>query len=205
MITIGLTGGIGAGKTLVSEMLAAKGAALVNADLVGHRSYRQGTPVYERLIAEFGREILDAEGEIDRQKLGQRVFADPKERERLNYIVWPAMATIMEEDLAELRARGAAVAVVEAAVLIDAGWGYLADEVWVVIASPQVTKQRLVDGKGMSDDQAKARIHAQLSNEELKWYADVVIENDGRVADLQSRVDEQWNELQQRIARGGGS
>ena len=115
------------------------------------------------------------------------------------------MATIMEEDLAELRARGAPVAVVEAAVLIDAGWGYLADETWVVIASPQVTKQRLVDGKGMSDDHAKARIHAQLSNEELKWYADVVIENDGSVADLQGRVDEQWNELQRRIARRAGS
>jgi dephospho-CoA kinase len=205
MITIGLTGGIGAGKSLVSEMLATKGAAIVNADLVGHRSYRKGMPAYERLIAEFGRDILDPEGEIDRGKLGQRVFADPQERERLNDIVWPAMAEMMEQDLKALRARGEPVAVLEAAVLIEAGWGYLADEIWVVIASPQVTHQRLVETKEMPSEQAEARMRAQLSNEERKWYADAVIENNSSVEDLRRRVDEVWADLQRRIAGGAAS
>jgi dephospho-CoA kinase len=205
MITIGLTGGIGAGKSLVSEMLVAKGAAVVNADLVGHRSYRKGMPAYERIIAEFGNGILDAEGEIDRGKLGQRVFADPQERERLNDIVWPAMAEMMEQDLKALRARGEPVAVLEAAVLIEAGWGYLADETWVVIASPQVTHQRLVETKEMPPEQAEARMRAQLSNEERKWYADAVIENNGSVEDLRRRVDEVWADLQRRIAGGAAS
>ncbi len=205
MITVGLTGGIGAGKSLVSEMLAAKGAAVVNADLVGHRSYRKGTPAYERLIAEFGGDILDGEGEIDRGKLGQRVFADPRERERLNDIVWPAMAELMEQDLRDLRARGQPVAVLEAAVLIEAGWGYLADETWVVIASPQVAHQRLVETKEMPPEQAEARIRAQLTNEERKWYAGAVIENNGSVEELQRRVDEVWAGLQRRITGGATS
>ncbi len=205
MITVGLTGGIGAGKSLVSEMLAAKGAAVVNADLVGHRSYRKGMPAYERLIAEFGGDILDGEGEIDRGKLGQRVFADPRERERLNDIVWPAMAELMEQDLRDLRARGQPVAVLEAAVLIEAGWGYLADETWVVIASPQVAHQRLVETKEMPPEQAEARIRAQLTNEERKWYAGAVIENNGSVEELQRRVDEVWAGLQRRITGGATS
>jgi dephospho-CoA kinase len=205
MITVGLTGGIGAGKSLVSEMLAAKGVAIVNADLVGHRSYRKGMPAYERLIAEFGGDILDGEGEIDRGKLGQRVFADRQQRERLNDIVWPAMAELMEQDLRALRARGQPVAVLEAAVLIEAGWGYLADETWVVIASPQVAHQRLVEAKEMPPEQAEARIRAQLTNEERKWYADAVIENNGSVEELQGRVDEVWADLQRRLAGGAAS
>jgi dephospho-CoA kinase len=205
MITVGLTGGIGAGKSLVSEMLATKGAAVVNADLAGHRSYRKGMPAYERLIAEFGGDILDGEGEIDRGKLGQRVFADRQQRERLNDIVWPAMAELMEQDLRALRASGQPVAVLEAAVLIEAGWGYLADEIWVVIASPQVAHQRLVETKEMPPEQAQARIRAQLTNEERKWYADAVIENNGSVEELQRRVNEVWADLQRRLAGGATS
>ena len=202
MITIGLTGGIGAGKSLVSEILATKGAAIVNADLVGHRSYRKGLPAYHLLIGEFGSDILDAEGEIDRGKLGERIFADRRERERLNDIVWPAMADMMEQDLKALRVRGEPVAVLEAAVLIEAGWGYLTDEIWVVIASPEVTHQRLIETKKMSPEQAEARARSQLSNEERKWYADAVIENNGSIEDLRARVDELWADLQRRIAGG---
>ena len=110
MRTIGLTGGIGSGKSAVAQMLAARGAAFVNADLVGHRSYLKGAPTYERLIEAFGRQIVGADGEIDRQKLGRRVFADPEDRHRLNDIVWPAMAEMMAHDLDELRAKGERVA-----------------------------------------------------------------------------------------------
>ena len=201
MITIGLTGGIGSGKTIVAEMLIDKGAALVSADLVGHRSYRKGTAVYERVVAEFGRDILDKGGEIDRQKLGQRVFADPGARERLNTIVWPVMARMMAQELEELRAQGTAVAVLEAALLIEANWLPLADEVWLVTSSPEVARQRLMESKGLTPVQAKARIRSQLSNEERKSYADIVIENDGTIEALRKRVEEPWNQLQRRIGR----
>ena len=97
MITIGLTGGIGSGKSTVAQMLVDRGAAFVNADLVGHRSYLKGTATYEQLVAEFGREIVGAGGEVDRQRLGRRVFGDPQARERLNDIVWPAMAELMAQ------------------------------------------------------------------------------------------------------------
>jgi dephospho-CoA kinase len=199
MITIGLTGGIGSGKSLVAQMLAEKGAALINADEVGHRSYRRDTPVHQRVVAGFGRDILDEGGEIDRRKLGQRVFSDPRERERLNAIVWPEMARIMAQDLEALRSQGNAVTVLEAAVLIEAGWRRLADEVWVVLASPRVTRQRLVETKGMSPEQADARIRSQLSNEERRRHADVVIENNGTIEELRQRIEELWQDLQRRI------
>lgn len=199
MITIGLTGGIGSGKSLVARMLAEKGAALINADQVGHQSYRKGTPVYQRLVASFGRDILDEDGEIDRRKLGQRVFAEPRERERLNAIVWPEMARMMAQELEALRSQGKPVAVLEAAVLIEAGWRPLADEVWVVLASPRVTRQRLVETKGMSPEQADARIRSQLSNVERRRHADVVIENSRTLEELRQRIEELWQDLQRRI------
>jgi dephospho-CoA kinase len=199
MLTIGLTGGIGSGKSTVARMLFDRGAAFVNADLVGHRSYRKGSPTYDRLIETFGAEIVGTNGEIDRQTLGRRVFADPQDRLRLNEIVWPAMAEIMARDLDELRARGERAVVLEAAILLEAGWQWLVDEIWVVIASPEVAVRRL-EAKGMSRQQTEARIRTQLSNEERVRQADVVVENDGALAELEARVQSLWEGLQTRIA-----
>jgi dephospho-CoA kinase len=203
MLTIGLTGGIGSGKSTVAQMLVARGAAFVNADLVGHRSYRRGTPTYDRLIEAFGPEIVGADGEIDRQKLGRRVFADPDDRRRLNDIVWPAMAEIMARDLDELRAKGVRVTVLEAAILLEAGWQWLVDEVWVVVASPDTAVRRL-EAAGMEREHAEARIRSQLSNEERVYQADVVIENDGTTEELESKVQALWGQVQGRIARHAG-
>ncbi len=203
MLTIGLTGGIGSGKSTVAQMLVARGAAYENADLVGHRSYRKGTPTYQRLVVAFGSEIVGEDGEIDRQKLGRRVFADPGERQRLNDIVWPAMAEMMARDLDELRGSGTPVTVLEAAILLEAGWQWLADEVWVVVTKPETAVQRL-EAKGMDREHAEARIRSQLSNEERIFQADVVIENDGTAAELEARVQTLWDELQARIAERAG-
>jgi dephospho-CoA kinase len=200
VLTIGLTGGIGSGKSTVAQMLVARGSAFVNADLVGHRSYRKGTATYERLIEAFGLEIVGAEGEIDRQKLGRRVFADPEDRRRLNDIVWPAMAEMMARDLDELRAKGERLAVLEAAILLEAGWQWLVDEVWVVVASPETAVSRL-EAAGMGWEQAEARIRSQLSNEERIYQADVVIENDGTTAELEAKVQSLWEQLQERIVQ----
>jgi dephospho-CoA kinase len=203
MRTIGLTGGIGSGKSAVAQMLIARGAAFVNADLVGHRSYLKGTPTYERLIEAFGREIVGEDGEIDRQKLGRRVFADPEDRCQLDDIVWPAMAEMMARDLDELRAKGSRVAILEAAILIEAGWQWLVDEIWVVVAPPETAVQRL-EAAGMEREQAEARIRSQLSNEERVYQSDAVIENDGTPAELEARVQSLWDQLQARIVQRAG-
>jgi dephospho-CoA kinase len=200
MRTIGLTGGIGSGKSTVAQMLVARGAGFVNADLVGHRSYLRGTPTFERLIETFGREIVGENGEIDRQKLARRVFADPDDRHRLDDIVWPAMAEIMARDLDELRKQGKAVAVLEAAILLEAGWQWLADEVWVVVASPETAVRRL-EAAGMEREHAEARIRSQLGNEERVYQADVVVENDGSLAELETKIESAWEQLQDRIAQ----
>ncbi len=200
MITIGLTGGIGSGKSTVARMLFDRGAAFVNADLVGHRSYRRGSPTYDRLVEAFGPEIVGANGEVDRQALGKRVFAEPADRQRLNDIVWPAMAEIMARDVETLRSKSERVAVLEAAVLLEAGWQWLVDEIWVVVASAEVATQRL-EAKGIPREQTEARIRTQLSNEERCRQSNVVIENNGTLAELEGRVQALWEALQARIVQ----
>ncbi len=199
MRTIGLTGGIASGKSLVSRWLAERGAVVIDADKVGHESYRRGTAAYDALVATFGDEIVGADGEIDRTVLGPKVFGDPEARKRLEAIVWPAMRRMMEERLAELRARGTEVAVLEAALLIEADWLSLVDEVWLVTASPETVRQRLMQRNGLTPEQADARISAQLSNDERRPYAHVVIENDGTVEELRRAVDQAWATLQAKV------
>ena len=199
MITIGLTGGIGSGKSVVAEMLAARGAAVINADQVGHETYRRGTESYLRIVSAFGPEIVGRDGEIDRRSLGRLVFQEPKARRRLESIVWPAMRRMMEDRLDELRAQDASVAVLEAAVLIEADWLSLVDEVWLVSASEAAVRQRLVEIKGLAPEEAEARVKAQLSDDERRRHADVVIENSGTLEELERQVDRLWLELERRI------
>jgi dephospho-CoA kinase len=199
MRVIGLTGGIAGGKSLVSRQLAERGAVIVDADKVGHEAYRPGTETYRAVIEAFGHDIVGTDGEIDRRALGGKVFGDPEARRRLEEIVWPAMRRMMQERLAELREEGTAVAVLEAAVLIEADWLPLVDEVWLVTAAPETVRRRLFERNGLTPEQAEARIRAQLSNEKRRSYADVVIENDGSLEDLRRAVDESWSRLETRV------
>jgi dephospho-CoA kinase len=205
MITVGLTGGIASGKSEVAAMLAAKGAAVVYADQIGHEAYRRGTDEYLQIVAAFGAEVMGEDGEIDRRRLGEKVFNDPEARQRLQAIVWPAMRRMMEERLAALDREGAPVAILEAAVLIEADWLPLVDEVWVVEASPTVARRRLMGYKGLSAAEAEARLGAQLTNEERRRHADVVIDNGGSLEDTRRQVDRLWAGLKERAAPAASS
>ncbi len=198
MYVIGLTGGIGSGKSTVAAMLAQKGAVVLNADQLGWEVYQPGGPAYEPLIKAFGQEIIAADGSVDRKKLGALVFADPEARQRLNAITHPHIMESLRQRLGELAAKGTQVAVIEAALLLEAGWDALADEIWVTVAPPEVVVERLSRDKGLSRQEALARIGAQLSNEERTRRARVVIDTDCPLAQTRRIVEREWRALQAR-------
>jgi dephospho-CoA kinase len=192
---IGLTGGIASGKSVVSQMLAERGALVIDADKVGHEAYRRGSGCYEAVVEAFGQDVVGDDGEIDRKALGGKVFGDPGQRKRLEGIVWPWMRETMEKRLAEIRREGTPVVVLEAAVLIEADWLPLVDQVWVVTVEPGAARERIMQRNGLSAEQADARINAQLSNAERTQHADRVIENDGTLEELHRRVERAWAAL----------
>jgi dephospho-CoA kinase len=199
MRVIGLTGGIASGKSLVSQRLAELGAVVIDADKLGHETYRQGTETYRAVIDAFGRDVVGPDGEIDRRALGPKVFGDEAARRRLEGIVWPSIRRLAQERLDALRAQGTSVVVLEAAVLIEASWTDIVDEVWLVVASPETVRARLAERNGLTAEQSRARIGAQLTNEERRPHAQVIIENDGSLEELRHAVDEAWSKLAARV------
>jgi dephospho-CoA kinase len=199
MLTIGLTGGIGSGKSTVARILAERGAPIIDADQVGHAIYQRGGPAYLELVRAFGETILAADRSVDRKRLGAIVFADPAALKKLNAIVHPKMFERMREMAAGMRARGERRPIVlEAAVLIEASWTRLCDEVWLVIASRERVIERIERDRGMKREETAARIKAQLSDEERRKYATVVIENEGTIEQLRQRVAGLWAEALER-------
>lgn len=200
MLGIGLTGGIASGKTTVAARLRERGATVIDADLVGHEVYRPELPAWTALIEAFGRGIMAPDGTIDRSQLGALVFNNPAQMQRLTGILWPEMKRVMGERLAELRGAGAAIVVIEAAVLLEAGWQDLVDEVWTVTVPPDLAIARLMQRSRFSEEQARARLASQLSNEERVGLADIVIDNSGSRGDLLREVDNLWQAVLQRAA-----
>jgi dephospho-CoA kinase len=194
-VVIGLTGGIASGKSVVSQMLGEQGAVVVDADKVGHEAYIRGTGCYDAVVAAFGPVVVGSGGEIDRKALGGKVFGDPAQRKRLENIVWPWMRSTMDLRLGALRAAGVPVVVLEAAVLIEADWVPLVDQVWLVTVEPSVARERVVQRNGLTPEQADARIAAQLSNEARARHAQVIIDNNGTLEDLRQRVMGEWEKL----------
>lgn len=200
MRSIGLTGGIASGKTTVSATLAECGATIIDADKLGHQTYEPGSETYRQVIAAFGDEVVAADGTIDRKVLGGKVFGQPDGMTRLTDIVWPGIRTLAEAELARLDGQGVAVAVLEAAVMIEAGWQDLVDEVWVVTVPPGVARRRLMERNGLSAEDADNRINSQISNEERLQHADVVIDTDCPRDAVVERVHAAWDALQTRVA-----
>ena len=195
MIVIGVTGNIGSGKSTVCQILAKLGATIIDADKLAHETYKPHSQTWKELINAFGKDIVKANEEIDRQKLGQIVFSDPNALAQLNRIVHPRAYHIVQERIEDYRHRGVKAAVVEATLLIEAGWTDLVDKVWLVVAPEDVAIQRLTQHKGISEAQILARLKAQMPAEEKMKYADAIIYNDGSINQLGTKVTELWHSL----------
>jgi dephospho-CoA kinase len=196
MKIIGLTGGIGAGKSTVSQILTELGAFVIDADKVGHEIYLPGKEAWRQVTAAFGADILAADQTIDRKKLGAIVFGSAEARKRLNSIVHPLMLQDMRRRIDEKRAEGfTKPIVVEAAILIEANWLPLVDEVWVVVTNKNAVVERVATQRGMAARDTEARIASQLSDAERLKHAQVVITNDGSREELEKKIRDAWNRV----------
>lgn len=198
---IGLTGGIGSGKSTVAAMLAGLGAVVIDADKVGHEIYRPGTDGFRRVVDAFGAAIVAADGTIDRRRLGARVFGDPAALARLNALVHPLIGDEIRRRIQTALAANESAApgagrpiVIEAAIMLEAGWRFF-DRIWVVVVSREVAIARVTASRGLARHDVEQRIEAQISNDERRRVADLVIENDGTVAELRAKVEAAWHGL----------
>ena len=194
MIVIGLTGGIGTGKTAVAEMLRDLGAAVISADRVAHEVYRSGSEGWREVVEAFGEGVLSPGGEVDRRRLGDIVFEDEEARRRLNAIVHPRVRSMVEERIRALRGLGEKVTVVEAALLFEAGWADLTDEIWVTAAPEDRVVERVRARDRLDATAVQTRMRSQMSQHERLSRADAVIDNAGSLEVLRERVRVLWHE-----------
>ncbi len=193
MFVIGLTGGIGTGKTYVSGVLKDLGAAIVNADLLGHEVYTPQSEGWHAVVDTFGEQIVAGNGEIDRRALGGIVFSDENALLQLNAIMHPRIYSLTEQRLNALAERGENTAVLEAALLIEAKWTPLVDEVWVTVSPVTDIITRLQERNNMDEDTARSRINSQMPQSERVQHADVVLENAGSLEELSAKIQDLWN------------
>jgi dephospho-CoA kinase len=191
-----LTGGIASGKSTAARFLHQRGAHVIDADVLGHRAYQPGSPAHAQVVATFGEDVRAADGTIDRRALGGKVFGKPEELQRLTAIVWPAIRALAEEEIARERAAGAArIIVLEAAVLFEAGWQDLGDEVWVNIVDRDVAITRATQRDKVPQAAIEKRLDAQLSNAERVARADVVIDNNGTPEAMLAQLHRHWERI----------
>ncbi|MGW7693989.1 dephospho-CoA kinase [Streptomyces asiaticus] len=202
MLNLGLTGGIGAGKSEVSRLLTSLGAVLIDSDRIAREVVEPGTPGLAAVVAEFGPEVLTADGRLDRPRLGGIVFTDPERLSALNAIIHP----LVRDRSAELQAAAApgAVVVHDVPLLAENKLAPLYDLVMVVDATPETQLDRLVRLRGMAEDEARARMAAQATRAERLAIADVVIDNNGPIEALEPQVRKVWADLVQRAAATEG-
>ncbi|MEO8540858.1 MAG: dephospho-CoA kinase [bacterium] len=204
MHVIGLTGGIASGKSTVTTFFKDRDVPVIDADILGHRTYDPGTDTFAAVVKAFGDDLVAPDGSIDRRVLGGKVFGKPEELKRLTDIVWPGIRKLASESLSEFEAAGNSLVVLEAAVMFEAGWKDLVNEIWVVVVEPDQAVQRLASRNGLDEAAARARIDSQLSNAERISRSDVVITNNGSLEELQSSIASAWDELQQRLQTAAG-
>jgi dephospho-CoA kinase len=197
MLLVGLTGGVGSGKSTVASLLARRGAVVINADDLARRATLPGTAGHARVAERFGSEVLTASGTIDRGRLARRVFADEGERRELEAIVHPEVARLLAEALEEHRGTDHIV-VYDVPLLFEAGLQSMFDVIVVVSAPEQARIERLGAQRGMDADDVRARIAAQISDAKRERAADVVIRNAGSMRELEAEADAAWELLTRR-------
>ena len=202
MLRVGLTGGIGTGKSEVSRRLASYGAVVIDADAVAREVVAPGTPGLAEVVQAFGPQVLRSDGTLDRDRLGELVFADESLRMKLNAITHPRVGERMAE--LERQAGGAPVIVHDVPLLAENHLAGSFDEVVVVDVPPRIQAERLARERGMSRDQAEARMGAQASREERLAVATIVVDNSGSLAELDREVGELWTELRRRARAAQG-
>ncbi len=198
MRTIGLTGGLCTGKSTVAAFLVDLGAVVLDADEIGHEALQPECEVCERVTDTFGQEVLGPGGEIDRRRLGEIVFNSPECLLQLNQIIHPWIRDTIAARLDDFRRTGVKVVVLEAALLIEANWLSLVDEVWVTVAPEETVLRRFKERTGLSATECLARVRCQLPAEERLKYADVVIDTDTSRDELKKRVAKVWREFLER-------
>ena len=193
---IGLTGGIASGKSTAAKLLGELGAHVIDADKLGHNAYVKGSDAFNSVVSVFGQDTVGDDGEIDRKVLGSKVFGSPELLKKLTDIVWPAIKNMAQQEIESVRAQQPKqVIVLEAAVLFEAGWEDIVDDVWSTLVDREVAIERATNRDGSDREQVEARIDAQLTNEERAGKADRLIENSDSEEDLAKKVNTLWKEI----------
>ena len=188
MLVVGLTGGIATGKSTVAAMFAARGAAVVDADRIAHALQEPGQSCHRQIVDALGVGILDEAGRIERRRLGSRVFADASARRRLEAIMHPAIREACENEIRAAEAAGWTICIVDAALILETGRRERFHKILVVAAPEDVQVARLVRSRGLTQTEARQRIHAQWSTAAKAALADFVIDNGGDLAGTEPQV-----------------
>ena len=195
MKVIGLTGGIGSGKSTMGAFFEELGATVIDADKVGHRLLVEDQGIKQSISDIYGRDVFDERGAVDRKKLAAIVFCDHEKLLTLDRLMHPRIIGAVNAEIARLRPQGVKVVIVEAPVLVEAGWTKEVDEVWVTYAPPEVIIKRLVNNMGYSREQAAARIRCQVQHSERLKYAKRTIDTNVSLDELRGKVETLWAEI----------
>jgi dephospho-CoA kinase len=203
MLLVGLTGGLGSGKSTVARMLQHRGAEVFDADQLARLAVIPGSPGYEKVVRHFGSSVVGPTGDIDREALATRVFGDTEARRALESIVHPEVFRLLAEQIEAYRSTDRVV-VFDAPLIVETGFDKAVDFLVVVAASEEIQVARVAGERAMTAEEARARMAAQASTEEKERSADYILTNDGTTQDLERQVDDLWKKLASR-ARGKGS
>ena len=195
MLLIGLTGGTGSGKSVVSEILAENGGLILDADKLARKVVEKGQPAYYEIMEHFGKDIFDENGDLIRKKLGDIVFNDPKELEFLNKCTHKYIAELTKKELAEADPDKYRFVVCDAPQLIESGMDKMCDKIWVVTADEEVRIKRIMERDSITRQQAQSRIDSQLKLEDFEKVADRIIFNNGSLEELKEQVEDVLSDI----------
>jgi dephospho-CoA kinase len=197
VLLVGLTGGIGSGKSTVARLLERRGAAVIDADQLAREAVAKGTPGFERVVEVFGTDVVTSEGDLDRSALAARIFSDPVQKAALEAIVHPEVARRFGDQVDTFRDTDRIVVYVTP-LLVELGLAPAFDVVVVVTASPHLRVSRVASDRGLSPDEVRGRLAVQATDEQRAEVAGVLIDNDGSLSDLEPQVDRLWDDLRAR-------